>query len=318
MDNTTANIPLAVNNFYDRSLLDRVTAGWVHALWAQTRPLPRNQSTDTIKFRRYSNLAPATTPLVEGQNPVGVSLVLVDITATVAEYGNYVTISSTVDWTSTNADAMEWSDILSDNALDTLDILMSTVLNASTALEFAGSATNNGTVTSSDKVAIADIKAIVRSLKENNAKRITAFSPTDNATDVVNIKDAYVGIVHPRTTFDLKALTGFVDVEQYAHSTQLLPYEIGKVDEVRFVESTNAKVFTGEGDEGIDVYSTVVLGRNAYGRTMVDGETLRMVEQQPGGVSDPLGRIRTMGWYTTFVGKILNNAFMYNYRHATS
>jgi N4-gp56 family major capsid protein len=126
------------------------------------------------------------------------------------------------------------------------------------------------------------------------------------------VNSCYVGIVHPSISYTLKTLTGWVDVEKYASNAKLMPGEIGKLDEVRFIETTNAKVFTGGGTAGIDVYATLILGQNAYGMSRISGEAMKNIVKPLGsaGSADPLDQRATSGWKATFVAKILNDAFM--------
>lgn len=318
--NSTSNITNAVNNYYDQLLLHRATSELLHGMFAQKRPLPRNGSTNTIKFRRYSNLSTATTPLVEGQNPGSVQFSIADVTAQVQEYGNYVEVSSTLDWSVVSSEPAEWMQILGYNANDTLDVLMRDAYNAGTNVYYGGNATLTSNVDTADLIDATAIKKSVRLLKNNDARVITSFGYTDDATDVKNIRPCFVGICHPNTTYTLKGLTGWTDIEQYAHSTQTMPGEVGKLDEVRFIETTNAKIKAGEGNGGIDVYTTLIFAQDAVGRTMVTGEDLKTIYHPFGsaGASDPLNRISTMGWTTTFVAMILNNAYLVRIEHAVA
>lgn len=318
--NSTVNIANAVNNYYDTLLLRRTEARLLHGMFAQRRPLPRNGSTNTIKFRRYSNLAAATTPLVEGQNPASATMVITDVTATVAEYGNYIEYSSTLDWSVVSSEPAEWTAMLGYNAGDTMDQLMRVAYNSGSNVYFGGNATLTSNVDTADLLDATAIKKAVRYLKGQNAMPLTTFAETDDATDVKNLRPCFVGIVHPNTTYTLKGLAGFTDIEQYAHSADIMPGEVGKLDEVRFIETTNAYIKTGQGDSGIDVYCTLIFATDAVGRTMVTGEDLKMINHPFGsaGVADPLNRIATMGWKTTFVAMILNNAFLVRIEHAVA
>src|SRR3990172_6461559 len=91
-DTTTTQVTAAVNNFYDRSLLKAARPLLVHLKWAQVKDIPKNNSA-VIKFRRYSLLAANTTSLSEGVTPSGVQLEVTDVTATVLQYGDYVTLT---------------------------------------------------------------------------------------------------------------------------------------------------------------------------------------------------------------------------------
>ena len=96
--------------------------------------------------------------------------------------------------------------------------------------------------------------------------------------------------------------------------------EIGKLDEVRFIDSTNAVVFSGEGDSGVDVYGTLIFGQEAYGITRISGEAMQNIVKPlgSGGSSDPLNQRQTSGWKATFVAKILNNDFIVRIEHGVT
>ena len=125
--------------------------------------------------------------------------------------------------------------------------------------------------------------------------------------------------MHPNTTYTLKGLTGFVPVEKYASTMTVMEGEVGKFDEVRFVESTNCKTFTG-GEGGITVYATLIMGSDFYGITRISGEAVRNIIKPLGsaGTADPLEQRATSGWKATFVAKILNDAFAVRIEHAVA
>jgi N4-gp56 family major capsid protein len=88
--------------------------------------------------------------------------------------------------------------------------------------------------------------------------------------------------------------------------------EIGKVAGVRFVETTEAKVFTGAGASGRDVYSTLIIARDAYGTTEISGGGLQHIVKQLGsaGTADPLNQRATVGWKATKVAERLVEQYM--------
>lgn len=321
MANTTrTQIPREVNNFYDRTLLMRAVPLYVHGRFAQTRNIPRNGGTNTIKFRRYSNLAAATTALTEGTTPAGSQLATTEVTAVIAQYGDFITVTDVVDYESADRVLMETAELLGDQAGNTLDQITRDVLAAGTNVQYASTATSRVTVAAAMKITADEVKEAVRTLKNNNTMRVTAMiNPTTGiATEPVD--SAFVGIVHPDTTYDLQDLTGFVPVEKYASNATVMEGEVGKIKEVRFVETTNAKVFTGAGASSIDVYATLIMGMNAYATTAINGESLRNIVKPLGsaGSADPLDQRATSGWKATHVAKILNDDFIVRVEHAVS
>lgn len=317
---TRANIPREVSNYYDRTLLLRVVPRFIHLRWAQLKDIPRNGGTNTIKFRRYSNLAPALTPLTEGVTPTGSRLSVTDIIATVSQYGDYITGSDVVEYETEDPILTETANILGDQASDTLDELTRDILVAGTNVFYAGTATSRGTVASTDLIDATLIKKVVRLMKNNKARKMLEMLDATTGISTTPINSCYIALVHPNTTFGLKAVTGFIPVEKYSSQKNVMDGEVGAIDEVRFVESTNCKVFPGAGAGGIDVYATLVIADQAYGATRISGEGLKNIVKAlgSGGTSDPLDQRWTSGWKSTFVAEILNDAFLVRIEHAVS
>lgn len=292
---------------------------FLHTRFGQVRDIPRKAGTSTIKFRRYGNLTAATTALVEGVTPAGSSMSVTDVTATVAQYGDFVTYSDVVDYESKDPVLTEFAMVLGDQAGDTLDQLARDVLAAGSTVKFVGQVERTA-ITTTDLITATVVRQAVRTLKTNKARRVTTMisASTDVATEPVAA--SYIGICHPATTYDLQDETGWVPVEKYSSTTKVMEGEVGKLHEVRFIETTNAKVFEDGGHSSIDVYATIILGAEAYGVTRISGESLRNIVKPLGsaGTADPLEQRGTTGWKATFVAKILNDDFMIRVEHAVS
>lgn len=320
--NTVAQLPHAVNNFYNRTLLERALPLIVHDKWAQIKDIPK-KNTNIQKFRKYGALAVNTTPLTDGVTPAGKTFSTTDVTVTVYQYGDYTTITDWVDMTSPDPILTEAAEMLGEQAGQSLDTVLATILNAGTNVQYADVTSPKanaarGSVTSVDKIARDEILIGVRTMKNNNARKITRLVNADVGYATTPVNACFVGIVHPNTTFVMKDLTGWNPVEKYANKADLMPGEVGSLDEVRFVETTFAKVFTGEGSGGIDVYSTLILGANAYGITRISGEAMKNIVKPlgSGGSNDPLDQRMTSGWKATFGAAILQQLFMLRIEHA--
>lgn len=317
MPNTTSTQIPAGQGFYDKNMLVRAVSNFVHTRWAQQRDIPQNAG-QTIKFRRYGNLAAATTPLTESVTPNGSQLSVTDIEATPLQYGDYVTMSDYVNFTTLDPLLTETSTILGDQAGDTLDQLTRDVLVAGTTVQYASTATARNEITAAMTLTVAEVREAVRTLEENKAKMIMEQIDAEDAYNTVPIGKAYVGIIHPRTHFNLKSETGFVPVVKYSSQANVMEDEKGAVDDVRFVSSPNAKVFAGAGLSSADVYVTLILGRDAYGITRIAGKALENIIKPLGAGQDPLNQRATSGWKATFVAKRLNEAFMIRIEHGAS
>jgi N4-gp56 family major capsid protein len=71
----------------------------------------------------------------------------------------------------------------------------------------------------------------------------------------------------------------------------------------------------GGGAAGIDVYTILLFGQDAFGIVELSGQNLQTIYKPLGsaGTSDPLNQQQTLGWKVTFGVKILQEAFMLRY-----
>lgn len=321
-DSYRADIPAEVNNFYTNVLLERAVPLFLHGLFAQKRSIPANSGSIVAKFRRYGALAVAGT-LTDGVTPTGKSLSVTDITATAVQIGDFTRISDRVSIESPDPVLTEATEIFGEQKGDTEDQLARDVLVAGTTVQYASTAVSRVTVAAGMELTLDEVKEAVNTLKLANARKVTSISGASPGAGTIPIMAAFIGIVHPSVVNEvstgLKKQTGWRWVSEYAPNTAILPGEIGMLDEVRFIESTNAKVFTGAGAASIDVYATLILGANAYGIVDVaDSQNARMIYKGLGsaGSADPLDQRQTLGWKEYFITKILNDAFMVRIEHA--
>jgi N4-gp56 family major capsid protein len=310
-----------INSYYDRTLLTRLLPNLVFTNFGQVRDIPMNNS-DTIKFRRYNTLSAALTPLTEGVVPAGTTLSVTTLTATIADYGDYVTLTDKLEMETEDPVETEAVQVLGEQAANTLDQLAAGILAAGTTVQYAAGVVGRVNVAAGDNMNVSEVRKAVRTLKDNNAKKITSMVDPQTGFNTSPVQASYVGICHPRTSFDLKNDSAWVSIEKYgsAVSGNVLPGEIGKLDEVRFIETTNAPIFAGAGAAGIDVYGTIILGQDAYGVTRISGNALQTIRKQLGsaGSADPLNQLATIGWKATFVTEILQQLAMIRIEHAVS
>jgi len=314
--NDTSVVTDAVSTFYSRVMLKKAKPLLLHSKWAVVKDVPRN-STDNIRFRRYSLLTVSTTPIVEGVTPSLDQLAITNVDATVLQYGRGFLITDKLLFTTQDPVLAEVADILGQNMANTIDQLTRDELATTTTIQYASTATNTATVTSAMKLTKVEIMEAVRTLKNNNAEKMTSMVDPSDGFNTSPIDAAYIGLVHPNAVYDLKQIPGFVRVEEYGQR-KAMEGEVGALDEVRFIETTNAKVRTGGGSGSIDVYSTIILAKDAYAISRISGEVAENIIEGPGGNGDPLHQRQTSAWKTTFVATILNDAFLLDLQHAVS
>ena len=324
---TLSQVAPGVQAFYDRNLLERAQPAEVHGRFGQKRPISQ-RSGNQIKFRRYSQLAAATTALTEGVTPGGSALAVTDITATLAQYGDFVTLSDMVSLTNQDPVVTEATDVLGDQAGTTIDQVRRDVLVAGTSVAYANAVAGRTSV--NVKISSTDLDKVIRALKLQNAKFMKdGIMPTDKVGTGA-IRKAFIGIVHPDVEFDLEGITGYRAVSDYGSQEGVIEDEIGAYKNIRFVSSTNAKIISGGGAAGttvyknngsnFDVYCSLFFAANAYGICPLSGNALNTYVKALGsaGSADPLEQRSTVGWKATTTTKILNEAWMYRLESAAS
>jgi len=327
---TRTQITAEVNYFYDRVLLLRATPMLQHTKFGQVRDIPRKVGTSSIKFRRYESLSAATTALTEGTTPAGSQLSVTDVTATVYQYGDYVTITDVLDYESQDPVLTEAAEVLGEQAGDTLDQLARDVLVAGTNVQYhinvaygvVVDAERRTNILATDVLNATAVKKAVRTLQNGKAKKLRKIVNSNTGYLTTPINAAYIGIVHSYTLYDLKGATGWIPVEKYAEKGDIMDGEVGALDDVRFVLSENAKKFSsaGSGSTAADVYATLIFGKEAYGVTRISGEAMKNIVKPLGsaGTADPLNQRATSGWKATFITKILNDDFMIRIEHGAT
>ena len=305
--NTTTAEGMAVEmkTFYDRTLIENAEPELVHDQWAQTRDIPKNGS-KTIEFRKYDQLPKALTPLTEGVTPEGQEMKVTKLEATVKQYGGFVALSDLLILTAIDNNIVEASELIGSQAGRTLDTISREVMNAWTNLQYAeGQVTYREAITSDMKLTVKAVKNAVRFLKKQNAKRINGY---------------FYGIINPDCSFDLTEDEKFVEVVKYKNPERIYNGELGAIEGVRFVETTEAKIFAEAGASGIDVYSTLILAANAYATTKIKGGGLETIIKQLGsaGTADPLDQRATVGWKALKVTEILSQQYMVRIESAST
>lgn len=283
-----------MKTFYDMTLIDEATANLVHDQFGQKRPIPSG-SGKTVEFRKFAPLAKATTPLTEGVTPDGKSLSVSTITATVNQYGDYITQSDILELTALDNTILEATKLLGRQAGVTLDTVVRDILHTGTNVTYCPKVAEGGaeTAVTSRTGLDATCQLTVKVIQQVVAKLRGQNAPT--------IGGKYVAIIHPYVAYDLMRDPEWIDAHKYANPTNLYEGEIGEIAGVRFVQTTEAKIYTG------GVFGTLIFGEGAYGVTEITGGGLQTIVKQKGsaGTADPLDQRSSVGWKAIKTAELL-------------
>lgn len=289
-----------MKTFYDMTLIDEAESNLVHDQFGQKRPIPKNGG-KTIEFRKFASLAKALTPLTEGVTPDGKSLTVSTITATVAQYGDYITQSDVLELTALDNTILEATKLLGRQAGATLDTVVRNVLQAGTNVTYCPKIVSGAETAVTSRAGLdATAQLTVKVIQQVVAKLRAQNAPTINGK--------YVAIVHPYVAYDIMRDPEWIDAHKYAQPTNLYQGEIGEIAGVRFVQTTEAKIYTGEGcPSGLAVFGTLIFGDGAYGVTEITGGGLQTIVKQKGsaGTADPLDQRSSVGWKAIKTAELL-------------
>ena len=285
------------------------------------KPLPSNSSKVAI-FRRYEALEKATTPLVEGVTPVGKNMTYTDVQCTLQQYGDYVTLTDQIADFHEDPVLQEYVGITAEQAAQTLETLRYNVLKAGSNVFYANKVAGRTSVVAA--ISLADQRRVTRAFKRQNAAYITKKTASTPNYGTVAVRASYIGLVHPDLENDIRALTGFKDAVDYGASQAADEFEIGTVEDVRYIRSTIFESFADAGGNkgtmvstsGVkaDVYPIIYLAAHAAASVPLKGKNAitAPIVRNPGTISDSdkLGQRGHVGWKAYFGCVILNQLFI--------
>ena len=310
--NTTTSEGLSpeMKTFYDKNLIRASRPKLVHHQFGQKRQIPKNGG-KKIEFRRFASLPKAITPLTEGITPPGQTLEVHKVEATVRQYGDYVKLTDVVQLTAIDNLLVESTDLCGAQGGQTLDTVVRDILHTGTNVFYAPKIGADGSVTEITSRADLTVECV---LTTDLVDQVVAFLRAQNTP---TIDGYYVAVIHPYAAYDLTRDPLWRKPREYCDPEQIYKGEIGEYGGVRFVDSSEAKIYSGEGcPTGLGVFGTLFFGENAYGCIDIEGtpagENLEVIVKPlgSGGTDDPLNQRGTCGWKALDTAAILIENYM--------
>ena len=144
-------------------------------------------------------------------------------------------------------------------------------------------------------------------------KKVAAMLKASNAP---KFGGDYVCILHPYVAYDIMSDPRWEEMHKYCKPENQFEGEIGRIAGVRFIETSEAAVYTGTENDcpaNLAVFGCLFIANGAYGVTEVTGGGLQTIIKQLGsaGTADPLNQRSTVGWKALQCAEILQQAYMY-------
>jgi len=290
----TNTLSPGMKTYYDTELLENARANLYFEQFGRKQNLPANRGR-TMEWRKWNTL-PRANVLQEGVIPSGQKMGQTMLTATLEQYGMFVAITDLLDLHHIDDVLLGATEELGASAGETKDILIRNVLQAGTSVMFCDNVAADGTKTQVSEYAGMSSDNC-RLTPDMVAKAATHLKKMNAPT----IGGKYVAIIHPYVAYDLMRDPEWIDAHKYAKPDNLYEGEIGEVAGVRFVQTSEAKIYEG------GVFGTLVFGEGAYGVTEITGGGLQTIVKQKGsaGTADPLDQRSSVGWKAIKTAELL-------------
>jgi len=258
---------------------------------------------NTVSWAKFSQLtvSTATATLTDWVTPTETAFNATVVSASPSEYGIYVNLSSMLLDTSAINFIQGSAKEIGSNMARIIDNIVQTEVMAGTNVRYSGDATSRATVDATDTLDWEDLIGAYTELQSANAPTYEWY---------------YVAILHPHTVYDLKkdtSVTWFIETNKYVTPEKMIKGEIGAINGVRIVVSSNVQTFAST----VTVYPTLILGRGAYGVPSLN--SLRtFITPRTASDSDPLAQRVKVGAKVAFVTKRLQENAMVRLESGTS
>lgn len=263
----------------------------------------------TINFMRYNNLGNAS-QLTEGVRIETVALTASQFQITVVEHGFALAVSELLLNASFDDVMASASRLLGRNMAQYLDYsCRNVILQGSSTLfgyDYDAAATRTA-MSPFDQSAPAANRAAMDGTFYFGPQVVKDATETLATKNVPRLGDTYVAFLHPHQSRTMRDWPEFIEVTKYASPGNFMLGEIGRYNDVVFIETTQVQKVVGgagtsytadtpgavdpTGDGGSDRYTASFLGDNAFGHAIS-----LPVELRDGGILD-FGREHALAWY---------------------
>lgn len=269
----------------------------------------------TINFMRYNNLG-AASQLVEGVRMQTNALTASQFSITVAEHGYAVAVSELLLNASFDDVMASASRLLGRNMATYLDVSARDTLMQATSVLYGYDKTGSTTITNVspyDKGVAGTTRASMTGTFYLTTAVVKDAVETLATKNVPRLGETYVCFLHPHQSRRLRDDPEFIEVTKYAAPGNFMLGEIGRLNDVVFIETT--QTFSKAGGAGASYnsgtdsggaatrYGAIFLGDNAFGHAIS-----LPVELRDGGILD-FGREHALAWYAIWgLGLITDQA----------
>lgn len=287
-----------------------------------SKPIPKNTA-DNVLFRRPIPFAVSTVPLAEGVTPSPQKLRYENVGVALKQYGNVVEVSDWVRDTSEDPVLNDATMLIGEQAGATAEQIVYGAVRGGTNVIYANGASRSAVNT---PITLNKQRAVTRQLARQKARKITRILDSTPDYETKSVEAAYVAVAHTDLESDIRNLAKFTQVADYGAKRLVSEYEIGAVENVRYVLSPDLAPFAdagaakaGSGTTMVstsgtlaDVYPILYFGQDSFGVVPLKGENAMtpIVHNAKVSASDPLAQRNYVGYKFAFAAVVLNELWM--------
>lgn len=288
---TQSGMSPTMKTFYDTALLENAREAMVFTQFGDKQPMHGNK----VEWRKFNTFAKAMTPLTEGVIPTGQTFGMTKIEGEITQHGDFTAVSDRLELESYDDVIFGATEEMGAAEGETYDTLTRNILVAGNSVMYAGfdgdEVTTREQLAKQHKLTPEIVNKAATWLKKNKAPKINGY---------------YVALIHPSVAYDLRQSEEWKEFHKYNDVTPIFKGEIGELHGVRFIETTNGKIWdNGDNTDGSVVYATLFLGAKAFGILDPEGEGMEMIVKTKEQIGGPLNQFSTIGYKFCHGAKIL-------------
>jgi N4-gp56 family major capsid protein len=308
--NTTTTLTLQYTRHFSKQLLEHAKHELKLNQFGASKQLPRGMGATNIRFFRRMVADSANVQTLSEGVPITTftTYTYEKVDVDLAQIGEALKYSDIAGWTALLEILNDGIQYLGENcALKADDLTWAAIAHATTGLtkRYSGGAANYAALVAlsaaNGKYVSEDGLAALTQLQINRAPRKNGV---------------FVGIIPPQIAFNLKRDTTWVNASTYSNVKQLFQGEIGELDGIRYVETTN--VWGEDATEGTrdttspPIFASVFTGQDAYGVVELSGKgpkAPKITIVDTPDHADPLNQTLIAGWSAYYASAVLNPNF---------
>ena len=251
--NTASFFAGDVSNYIADKTLPLARRQLVAYQFGEMLTLPKGNGT-TYTATRYNRVPLPFAPLSEGTPPVGENMTISQVTATVQQWGDKITISDVAEMTIKHPLFQKAIELCALGVAETLERNTFNALLGGTQINYVGSVGSRAALGSGSVLNTTELNRAAAQLITIGAPRFMGDEVTDPKIDAdastkasSNPKSSphYVAICHPLVATDLRQNSTIVTAWSYSDLNRLYNWDLGEWNGIRFCATNMLPSFTG-------------------------------------------------------------------------